>query len=288
VRRVPRLVVDAVQDADQPSHIVAQEAVQTLAELGRLDLGRVARADRGHQVGGGHPALDEAGAVVELEHVLREHRPVQAELGHDLLVEHALVEEVVHGHERARRMTQAAQVDRDQPGLPVVGVEEVGRGAERERRRRDRGAAQEGEAERVVGVVAQRAAVDAVAIVERRAVEEEVRDALVGGRGQPDQARGQIGRRQRDDDVEPGVLELVTTRERALADHPVERRHNRDLDGRIGGCEGARQAAHHLAQPAGLRPGRDLGRDVHDPDQRRLDQSSVRPGGWPSSLPPGP
>ncbi len=181
---------------------------------------------------------------------MRVERPVQADVDDRAGVEHALVAQVVHGHDRARGVAEAAQVERHRGGLPVVQVEEIRRPADHAMGRRDGRAAQEREADRVVRVIAGRAAVHAVAIVERRAVEEELRHRAAIDQAQ--EPRGAVGRRHGHGDLEAGVLERRAARRRPLAHHPVERRHQGDGQRRIRGGQRRRQAGHHLAQSTGL------------------------------------
>ena len=67
-------------------------------------------------------------------------------------------------------VVERLQQNRNQSGLPVVAVKNVGRAEDL--RRFQHGAAKQGEALGVVVVVAQRSAVESVAVEERRIVDE--------------------------------------------------------------------------------------------------------------------
>ncbi len=276
-RRIPAAVVDAVDDADHSRHVPAQKAVEAMAGDGLLDLTRVARADRGHHVGVGQARLEERQLVPELGVVVIEHRPRQAQLRDHGAREQAAKRQVVdRGHHRhAGPGRIQPQQQRGQPGLPVVGVHQVEPTAEELGAVPDRGQAERREADVVVGVIGPAGrAVQAVAIVQGRGVEPADGQAIVVG---AEQARahhvladhqGAIGAHH-----DRGHAGLVQRRRRG----PVQRGQHRDLAGRIGRGLGPGQGRHHVGQPAGLRPRRDLAGDVQDAERAQAhDGSSTR------------
>src|SRR5207249_8145523 len=70
--RIPLPCVDAVQDADDVRGPAAENAIETEAELRRLDLLRVAAADGGDRIGMDDGALHETDAAPVLETIDRE------------------------------------------------------------------------------------------------------------------------------------------------------------------------------------------------------------------------
>ncbi len=168
--RVPRVVVDAVEDADDVAAAVAQRAVEALAPLRRLDLAGVARRDRGHEGGVVDAALEEVEVVERLQAAGVELAPGELRLVVLGPGEPALVRHVVDGEDRGgggggRAGLERVQVDGDEPGLPVVDVDDVGHPAQRAAEA-ERAAREQRVAGQVVEVGAARVAVDAVAIVE--------------------------------------------------------------------------------------------------------------------------
>ncbi len=160
-RRVPEPRVDAVDD---PAEVVAtrpEQAVEAAAELGRLDLPGVGRADGAEHVGEDQAGLQEVEPAVELELPPVEQVPVEPGQGHVPVPEHPLVGQVVdrqQGPDRAaavRAAVELVEVDGDQPGLPVVAVDDVGAEAQQADRLQHR-PVEEDEPLAVVGVVARR------------------------------------------------------------------------------------------------------------------------------------
>ena len=152
-RGVPDVVIDPVRYPDEPVAAHAQEPVQAVAVLVRLNLLRVARADGRERVGRHQASLQGGGRAVHHEGVAL----LEAETQNPQVagVERALVGEVVNRKERPRprveRVVAAAlcQFRGGEAAGPVVDVNHVGRRAEPPQERQ-RGAAEEGEAQVVV------------------------------------------------------------------------------------------------------------------------------------------
>ncbi len=175
---------------------------------------------------------------------------------------------------------ERAQVDRDQPGLPVVGVDDLRGPADARARALQRGEAlqrapvEEDEALAVVPVVAVGGAVEAVAIVvvvvleqvdrhPGRAVgleERALRDAI---------SQGHL--HARDDDPRIGGVGL----------HPPVLRHH-DPDVVPEARQRAGQRPRHVGQAAGLGEGRDLGRHQQDAETIRHPRRPPRGSGTPA------
>ncbi len=157
-----------------------QHPVQAFAERRRADLLGVARAHGRDRVGRDEAGLQEVDVAVELEGLGGEEASIQVEEMPIGSPETALVGEVVHGDDRARRgqlgieVATGGEKGRDEARLPVVHVHHV-------RRRRggaqplERGAAEEDEALRVVHIVAPPFAVHPGAVEVGRRIDEQRR-----------------------------------------------------------------------------------------------------------------
>ena len=173
--------VDAVEDAGQLVAAGAQQAVQTLAVEGGLDLVGVAGADGGQLVGVDEAGLHVVGATVALQLVAGEQAVAQAQrVLHVLDGEDALVLQVVDGEDRLDVAVEGEvgvlnlEQRGDHAGLPVVAVDDVGLPVQ-VRERVDDGAAEEAKA--LVLVPAQ--AVDVGAAEVELVVHEVEGDALI-------------------------------------------------------------------------------------------------------------
>ena len=176
--RVPLVVVDPVQDPRQVRAAPAQDPVEAESVLRALDLARVLWRHGVHELREGDAPLQVADRPVELERLGRAQVPRQAQDADRVAIEHALVGHVVdreHARDAAQRgiaPVEGLQVDGDETGLPVVGMEdvrplpaaaEVLQGRAREER----------EAQAVVGVVP----VDRGPVVEGRVLDEDDLDS---------------------------------------------------------------------------------------------------------------
>ncbi len=181
---VPLVIIDAVENSRYGRRAGAQHALQPETVFRALDLLAVLPAHRGDEIGEDQRALQEVHLAVEFELVDGEQVPRQQQERQRVGRKQALVADVVDGKHRARVMErgivriQAAQQDRHQRRLPVVAVKNVGRA--QDLRRLDRGAAEKPEALRVIAVVAERCAVESVAIEVRRIVDKVESDTVSG------------------------------------------------------------------------------------------------------------
>src|SRR5260370_13552101 len=136
--RAPNAIISDVDDADQLVAAPRQQSLQPAAKVGRLDLPRVGRTDRGESAGADETALEKVDFAVKLQplHVKQPLR--QAEQRQVEVPEQALVSKVVyreHGTDAfvlaaqlAARMprVELAEIDRSQARLPVVEAQHVG------------------------------------------------------------------------------------------------------------------------------------------------------------------
>src|SRR4029077_15987949 len=76
---IPHPVVDAVDDAAQPSGPRAQDAVQTFTQLGGLDIAGIAWARGRQHVSEDEAGLQEVDVAIELERLAREVSRVEVE-----------------------------------------------------------------------------------------------------------------------------------------------------------------------------------------------------------------
>ena len=149
-RRIPDPPVGAVQDAEQPTlrRPCREQSLQAAAFRRPLDLRRKGRADGGDPVGVKEPGLEEAELPPELRAVDSEHPLRQAQRRKRGRREQPLIGEVVdRDHRRrapprcpaggrrrpmcrrgtgGRALGEKVEIERRQPRLPVVGVDQVG------------------------------------------------------------------------------------------------------------------------------------------------------------------
>jgi hypothetical protein len=267
--RVPLLVVDAVQDPRDVAGARAHDAVEAERVLGTLDLERIRRRDGVDELRENGAALQVAHPAVVLKRVGAAEIPGQAEHSDRVHPELALVGDVVdREHARGpveRRVVpvEGLQVHGHEPRLPVVGVEDA-RPLAPAPEVLERGAREEGEAQPVVGVVA----VDRVAVVERRVLDEYDVDARRGAR--PVEARA--ARHAVDRHVD-GARELAG-RKRDAAE---ARQHDRDPVSEP--AERLRQRGGDVRQPSRLDVRHHLGRDERDVQPiLRVDLGQARTG----------
>ena len=177
-RGIPRLRVDAVEDADQIGAPRREHAFEAERELRRENLLRVARADRRDLLAVDDPRLQEADAMPELESFGPEQIPPEIERRQPARIADPLIRDVVdreharhaakHGILREPRL----QIDRRESRLPVVRVHDIGREAHAARAF-ERRAREQREPPRIVRMIAAAVrAVDAVAIEQRRLVDQ--------------------------------------------------------------------------------------------------------------------
>ena len=143
--RIPNVVVDTVDDAPQLAGMIPQMGVQPLAVVPALNLARVGLAHRGDDVRVGQAALQHIGVPVArlqrvlVEHIIRQPGPV-ADRGNII---NPLEPQVVDGQDglgggQLRVDELGPQVHRDQGGLPVVTVDNIGGPIHKVQRRQGR------------------------------------------------------------------------------------------------------------------------------------------------------
>mmetsp|Transcript_9372 Transcript_9372/g.23218 ORF Transcript_9372/g.23218 Transcript_9372/m.23218 type:complete len:701 (+) Transcript_9372:119-2221(+) len=282
--RVPIDRIHAVQDAAELvlDKVLVEHGAQEAARARVDDVGRVRRADRGDRVGVDDAALHQVeplrvvadGALVQRLVQLRKHLAVHARVRELVLPHLARVVHVVDGEHHARPV-QALRVvvvpvqQRHRGGVPVVHLDDV-RLLARHLEELERGAAHV----QVRLALVVRAAVDAAAL-------EDVAGAPVGGAQQvhghaahapPEHAGAQrphahlavphvaLGHVDVHLVLQPLDLLLV---QRLVEGHD-DRHVVAALQARLG------QPRHHVAQPAHLADGRQLGADVHDVQRLRV------------------
>ncbi len=153
----------------------AQETVEAHAELGRLDLERVAWAHRRDRIGSGETGLHVADLAPKLVALGGEALGGEAELRDDFGIEETLKGEVVDRHHPTRRVAMKRRsrgVEQRRTALPVVRVHDVGPPVELVGDP-DCGFPEQREAARVVGEIAAAArSVETIAIEGRRVLDE--------------------------------------------------------------------------------------------------------------------
>jgi len=249
VCRVPDLLVDPVDDALQPVHPLAQDALQPHPEGRHQNFARIGRADDRDVVGSHQSALQVAD-VAEIFHAVETvGMGRQSDRTQHLRRELTLEGEVVDRQHDRHRAAHRPHVDRGQCRLPVVAMHEIrlptGKGAGGDF---GRGKRQDGKALPVVGVVVA-VTIDigsAVAVVKLWRIENEQAEAV-------DFEMSQCG---------PFAQQIVEFHQRRMTPGLIEQ-------GRITGHEAMRidaecrqglgQGACHIGQPAGLDQRIDLG-----------------------------
>ncbi len=254
---VPLLVVEPVQDPYQVVLSRLQHTVQTAPHLRRADLAAVVFRDGADYVGGEDTCLQEVDLAVELKPVDGEALLGEPHGGEFLAGEEPLVGEVVDGEddpgpcEEGIVLALVLQVVRDECGLPVVAMDDVGPEVHLFQELQN-AAAEKGETLGVVGVVAAGGAVKLVA-----------REVLL--------VLDEIDRylAQRRLAQEPFFLDAVHHDRGALA--PLAYRHPPPLDHRVEGHhdpdvmakrpEGLGKGAGNIRQTSRLGKGSDLRRN---------------------------
>ena len=181
---IPHRGVDAVANPDERAGAPLQNAFESEALLGRLDLLRVTAADRRHDLREVDAGLEEADVVPELEAFPGEHVPRQVEGGQHFPAEDALIRQVVDREdgagprERGMPAEPLFQVRGHQARLPVVRVDD-GRAHPRAGGALEGRPREQGKPQVVVGVIPVRARVELLPIVVSRAIHEPEPDAIV-------------------------------------------------------------------------------------------------------------
>src|SRR5271166_6535995 len=261
----PLAVVHAVQDPGDGAGAGAQSAFQAKAILRRLDLQAISPADRGDEVGGGDRALQEIHLAVEFHLRHGEQVPGQHEQRQYLGRKQSLITQVMNGEDGrdvgerwvlgVKRLSQYG----NQGCLPVVAVKDVGH-AEDLRGLQHR-AREQREPLGVVVIVAQRCAIERVAVEVWRIVDEiELHSSAHAAIKHGTEAVTVIERNGDAGDDLAGIVELGL---------PVTRKVDGDLVAQAG--ESGRQGANDICQPAGLGKRYALGcrkSDMHETSRR--------------------
>ena len=258
-RGVELLDVDAVQDALQHVVAVAQDPVEALAVLGRLDLAGIAGRDGRDRIGvvqAAEHVVDGIGIAAELagsgrdvpepQHVVEQHVGELALERHVVDREHG-----AHVFIEGETLVVLAQKDRGERGLPVVAVEHVAlKALGQVLQRLGHGLGEESEALAVIEEAVRVAARKVVLVVE-----EQVGDAVVHELFEPAvlvaPAKGHV-------EVAYVLhLLLVLVRDAGVLGH-----HHDALGSGV--VERRRKRPRHVAQAAGLDERRALGRCEDD------------------------
>jgi len=251
-RRIPGCIVHAVEDAEEVRGAVAEHAVEPGPEFLSLDLAGVRLAHRTEDVGEVQAALEQVHLSPELQPPRREHRRGQPRERKLLGREESLVGEVVDREERGRAPALGGEDDRDERGLPVVAVDDVGLPALRADPLQQR-AGEERETGEVVVVVMARFPIEPRAIEQRGLIDEPEREMAPGQPG--------IHHRPRYDRFADAHLHgpraLLRDRDAAIARHRHAHVHAARSQRRGKG-------AGDIGQPAGLRQRDDLGGTKQD------------------------
>ncbi|MNY05311.1 hypothetical protein D3C86_1380280 [compost metagenome] len=266
----PRVRVHAVGNGAEHVGAVAQQAVQPMAEGFGEDLARVGVAHRGHAVRVADAGLQEIELAPELDAVRRQAGRRQAQRGGAFHREHTLEGEVVDGGHRGHRQAARAHQQWRERRMPVVRVDQLGRG-QRRLAGGDQcgGVGQRGEALGVVaevspgGVHIERAG----AVVERWAVQQHHAHAAVRRLALQQPRRAVAGRqRHRQPDRAEAAQVLCRRHGPGITGHQ-----DRDIGAAL--MQRLRQSAHHICQPAGLCQGMRLCR--HKQDVRVQDETPL-------------
>jgi hypothetical protein len=258
-RGIPRLHVDAVQDPEEIGVPRVEDPVEAAAVGGGLDLAGIGGAhgrEHGGVVEGGlhevqrAEVLELAGVVVVLAEPGDEHR---ATVG-DTLVGEVVDRVDGRGAVEGARPLHRVHVDRDERGLPVVGVDDVGQEVQR-LRELERAAREEGEPLEVVLVLPAGRAIDVRAVEEAVVLEEVDGDVA---RRQPPQPHPGARRAPPHRDLDRAVQPL----ERVPVHPRVEGRHHAHVEAEAAQRLGER--AHDVGQAARLGEGGHLGADDQD------------------------
>ena len=253
--RAPFVVVDAVQDPDQARAPCPEYLVEPGAVLGGLDLAGIGGTDRRQSVGIKDAVEEEIEALL-LELVLMKQREIRAKpgVGKDVRAEDPLVVEVVDGEQRLglreRRLPGEAgpQHQRDEAGLPVVAVDDVGRELQADRALQ-RGAREQKESQVLVGI----GGVDWLPAVQGGAVNE---IGVLPRCAEEGEAVGVVA--EMDDVLGKDFLKIMRLRA-----HPrVEGQERPDVVPVLAQLLGERPR--HVGEAPGLGPGGDFGGDEED------------------------
>ena len=102
VSGVPLGVVDAVDDAGQLAGALQQYALQAKAEVQRLNLACIHRADRVEQIGKHQAGLEKVEKAVKFQEFVSEKMPGKAKIRQVGRIEQALIGEIVNGAQDAK------------------------------------------------------------------------------------------------------------------------------------------------------------------------------------------
>src|ERR1051325_6078287 len=175
--RAPLVVVHAVQNPAQRACTRLQYAFQAKAIFAGLNLLRIFTADGSDVVRKNQRALQKVGLAPELHLVDGEEVPRKHEQRQRVRRKQSLITDVVDGEHGARAaedrisLVAGAQQNRHQRRLPVMAMKNVG--YTQDLGSFQHGAAIEGEALGVIGIIARRGAVKGIAIEKRRIVNKE-------------------------------------------------------------------------------------------------------------------
>src|SRR5579872_1495330 len=174
--RTPPPIIHAVENAAQMHSAAADDGIHAKSIGRRLNFFGIGAADSRDPIAIDDAALEQVDFVVLLEIVHGEEFPRQAEADHGALMKHPLVADIVNGKYRwnfAQHWIsgiRAAQQNRDQRRLPVVGVKNIR--DSQQLGRLQHGPAIEVEALGIVGKIGVTMAIDAVTVEVFRTLDE--------------------------------------------------------------------------------------------------------------------
>jgi len=234
---IPHDGVDPVQD---PGELVPPRAEDLLQPLALSeDLARVGRGNGGDPIRGPDPALEEVDLVPSRHELPAD--AVQAKVLSPRPRERSLVGEVVDREHRPRRSSQfRAEVHRDEGGVPIVGVDHVGKPSTG-RTEVERGPRQKREPFQLIGVSPASLAVDPRAVEQGIAPQGVQRDLASGERTSERLAGPHLAPHGDGEGHDGGEIP------RPLRHHAVFRGYHRDLHPEVG--QGPRQGGRDIAQP---------------------------------------
>ncbi len=277
MRRIPEVLVQAVEDADEVRPARQQVAVKAHPVLGTEHLARVRRA---HGVDHVRPP-DSLAQEIDAPGVADWRVVAEPQLGNPIARRPAVIREVVDrqgdrgGADRRVRVVREVPQDPRRAGVPVVERDDV-HGPALGAPGLERGAGQEREAPHVVGVLRGRIAVDAVPVERRRVVDQAQPVSRRIERADRDLRGPAWGQGIRDAQGEGGNRTIPGVGNRAVA-------RQEDLDRLVEGVghppQRPRERVHHVAEAARLGPRLALGGDedhAHEADGTPPACGSVR------------
>ena len=180
--RVPVGVLDAIDDTGQHIRARAKQTVEAEAVLRRLDFASVSWTNGVDPIAEDDAALHQVHVSVKLEPVWPEKPQVEPDILQRSGAEDALISEIVNREqqfdtEEGRiRTVCVTHKGSDQRGLPIVAMEDVR--PENATNCFHRRTAKNGKSDVIIGIILVVQVVNAIAIVESRAVDEIVGDAV--------------------------------------------------------------------------------------------------------------